>query len=93
MGGDQLQPGVEDGETPTEVVAENKKTIKRRKQENSKKRRALGAGYPNTTPHSLNTLTGVGGDQLQPGVEPRGQCRYFRQILPAPPLKAVCNTN
>jgi hypothetical protein len=37
MGGDQLQPGVEDGGTPTEVVAqENKKILKRRKQENTK---------------------------------------------------------
>ena len=35
MGGDQLQPGVEDGGTPTEVVAkENKKILKTRKQEN-----------------------------------------------------------
>ena len=47
--GDKLQPGVEDGETPTEVVAEEyKKIIKRKKQENqnektenTKKRRAL----------------------------------------------------
>ena len=37
MGGDQLQPGEEDGGhgTPTEVAAqENKKILKRRKQEN-----------------------------------------------------------
>ena len=34
-GGNQLQPGVEDGGTPTEVVAkENKKILKTRKQEN-----------------------------------------------------------
>ena len=60
MGGDQLQPGVEDGGTPTEVVAENKKTIneenkkiiKRRKQENPKKRRAQGLGIP--TPHLIH---------------------------------------
>ena len=39
MGGDQLQPGVEDGETPIEVAAEeNKKILKRRKQENPKRR-------------------------------------------------------
>ena len=32
MGGDQLQPGVEDGGTPTEVVAEeNKKILKKKK--------------------------------------------------------------
>jgi hypothetical protein len=37
MGGDQLQPGEEDGGTPTEVVAqENKKILKTRKQENKK---------------------------------------------------------
>ena len=37
--GDKLQPGVEDGETPTEVVAEN--------QENSKKKtRKEGPEYP-----------------------------------------------
>ena len=27
------------------------------------------AGYPITTPHSWNPLAGMGGDQLQPGVE------------------------
>jgi hypothetical protein len=38
--GDQLQPGVEDGGTPTEVVAEeNKKILKRRKQENPKNKK------------------------------------------------------
>ena len=73
MCGDQLQPGVEDGGTPTEVVAEeNKKILKRRKQENPPKKRALGAGYPITTPYSHNPLAGVGGDQLQPGVEDGG---------------------
>ena len=45
MGGDQLQPGVEDGETPTEVVAEEyKKMIKRKKQENPPKKE--GPEYP-----------------------------------------------
>jgi hypothetical protein len=40
VGGDQLQPGEEDGGTPTEVVAEEKKKIlKTRKQENPKKNR------------------------------------------------------
>jgi hypothetical protein len=40
VGGDQLQPGVEDGETPTEVGAEeNPKKKKTRKSQ--KKRRAL----------------------------------------------------
>ena len=29
-------------------------------------------GYPITTPHSRNPLAGVGGDQLQPGVEDGG---------------------
>ena len=42
------------------------------KEENPKKRRALGAGYPITTLHSRNPLEGVGGDQLQPGVEDGG---------------------
>ena len=38
VGGDQLQPGVEDGGTPTEVVGEkNKKILKRRKQKITKK--------------------------------------------------------
>ena len=54
MGGDQLQPGEEDGGTPTEVVAQQtKKILKRRKQENQKKkggRGALGVGCPITTP-------------------------------------------
>ena len=57
---------------------------KRRKQENPKQKKtrkskkntdgrgALGAGYPITTPHSRNPLAGVGGDQLQPGVEDGG---------------------
>jgi hypothetical protein len=39
-GGDQLQPGVGDGGTPTEVVAEeNMKILKTRKQENPPKNR------------------------------------------------------
>jgi hypothetical protein len=54
VGGDQLQPGVEDGGTPTEVVAEeNKKILRRRKQKILKKpdgRQVLGVGYPITTP-------------------------------------------
>ena len=33
MGGDQLQPGVEDGGTPTEVVAEENKKINNNKKE------------------------------------------------------------
>ena len=40
-----------------------KKILKRRKQENPKKTDGRGA------PHSRNPLAGVGGDQLQPGVE------------------------
>jgi hypothetical protein len=55
VGGDQLQPGVEDGGTPTEVVAEeNKKIIKRRKEKKEKNktdgRQVLGVEYPITTP-------------------------------------------
>ena len=47
MGGDQLQPGVEDGGTPTEVVVEvSKKIIKRRKQENPQKNRLPKRGGP-----------------------------------------------
>jgi hypothetical protein len=77
VGGGQLQPGVEDGGTPTEVVAEeNKKILKRRKLKMNKQktdgRGALGTGYPITTSHSQNPLVGVGGDQLQPGVEDGG---------------------
>ena len=53
MGGDQLQPGEEDGGTPTEVVAqENPKKKKTRKSKKKSRRGALGVGYPITTPHS-----------------------------------------
>ena len=88
MGGDQLQPGEEDGGTPTEddtyrsCGRKNKKILKNRKQENKKippqqdGRGALGAGYPITTPHSRNPLAGVGGDQLQPGEEDGGWDTY-----------------
>ena len=68
VGGDQLQPGEEDGGTPTEVVAEENKKI----QKETDGRGALGAECPITTPHSRNPLAGVGGDQLQPGVEDGG---------------------
>ena len=67
MGGDQLQPGEEDGGTPIEVVAEENKKIQREKDG-----RRMGAECPITTPHSRNPLAGVGGDQLQPGVEDGG---------------------
>ena len=40
-------------------------------------RRAQGAGYPITTPHSLDPLKGVGGDQLQPRVEDGGTHTEF----------------
>ena len=75
-GGDQLQPGVGDGGTPTEVVAEE--NMKILKQENKKiplkkdGRRALGAGYHITTPDSWNPRMGVGSGQLKPGVEDGG---------------------
>ena len=70
MGGDQLQTGVEDGGTPTEVVAaENKKILKRKKQENPHTKKEigehLGNGYPNTTPHSQKPLAEMEGNQLQ----------------------------
>jgi hypothetical protein len=40
VGGDQLQPGVEDGGTPTEVLAEeNKKSQKEKEKENPKKKK------------------------------------------------------
>jgi hypothetical protein len=46
VGGDQLQPGVEDGGTPTEVVAEeNKKILKTRKQENEQKKQMVGEHF------------------------------------------------
>ena len=53
-GGNQLQPGEEDGGTgtPTEVVAQE--NPKRRKQENKKKtddKGALAVGYPISKPH------------------------------------------
>ena len=51
------------------LLQRTRKPLKEENKKIKKKRRALGAGYPNTTPHSLNTLTGVDGDQLQPGVE------------------------
>jgi hypothetical protein len=66
VGGDQLQPGVEDGGTPTEVVAEkNKKILKTRKQENTPKRMAGEHWGGVSSPR-------VGGGQLQPGVEDGG---------------------
>jgi hypothetical protein len=53
MGGDQLQPGVEDGGTPTEVVAkENKKILK--KQENKKsphKKKMVGEHWGGVSHH------------------------------------------
>ena len=58
MGGDQLQPGEEDGGTPTEVVAqENKKILKRRKQENPKKK-VVGEhwGWGILSPHLIHEI-------------------------------------
>ena len=50
------------------MAKENKKILKTRKQENPKKTDDRGI----TTPHSRNPLVGVGGSQLQPGVEDGG---------------------
>jgi hypothetical protein len=47
---------------------QNKKILKRRKEENQNKKHTV-TGYPITTPHSWNPLSGMDGDQLQPGVE------------------------
>jgi hypothetical protein len=61
VGGDQLQPGVEDGGRPTEVVAEeNKKILKRRKQENPKKKQMVDkyCGRGIQSPHLIMESSG-----------------------------------
>jgi hypothetical protein len=46
VGGDQLQPGVEDGGTPTEVVAKTKTKNKKKERENKKIQTKEGPEYP-----------------------------------------------
>jgi hypothetical protein len=60
VGDDQLQPGVEDGGTPTEVVAEeSKKILKRRNKENPTTKKQMvgeqwGRGIP--SPHLIHGI-------------------------------------